>query len=462
MNPAYKRFIQGVGSNLLGPANTIFLQLLGIPLFLTYWGLEVYGEWLLLIAVTQYLSILHQGSATVAANSMTMYVGEDNRKAALSIYHSALAASGLIFAVGTAVIMLGVFFLDFEQMLNLGALGRDEYRWILLVLLLNFGANQFSGIEGHLFRCESQYPKGQLYTASFTFLGNIAVFSVLPFGGGPLEAAIAQLVISLIGLFVIFTVTRKLFAWVNFVGFFASLTHMRELIRPAAGYIAYGLSNAIPLQISVTLVGIVLGPSMVALFSTVRTLSRLILIPGMLMTNSAWPEFSTALSRGEKDLTRQLFRRVIALTFWVSVIVGAGMLVVSEPVYMTWTKNEIPFDFTLFAILLFLAVFSGVLNTVATLPVSVNKHEMMAVKFILVAAASIAVGYGFLSESGLISFACVLSADTILRCWIAMREAQGIIDDDPKSIVKYVMFHSKSDIVGACARLLSRRKQGSG
>ena len=73
-----KRLIQGMGANFLGQIINMASRVLLVPLFLTAWGVEVYGEWLILTSIGAYLFLTDLGGQLYIINRLTQaYALED-------------------------------------------------------------------------------------------------------------------------------------------------------------------------------------------------------------------------------------------------------------------------------------------------------------------------------------------------------------------------------------------------
>ena len=79
------RLFSGGLANIFGQIVTVIIQLISIPLLLAYWGVNLYGEWLLLSAIPVYLSMSDLGFGSVAANQMTMLMAKGDKKSALEV-----------------------------------------------------------------------------------------------------------------------------------------------------------------------------------------------------------------------------------------------------------------------------------------------------------------------------------------------------------------------------------------
>jgi hypothetical protein len=57
-----------------------------VPVLASRWGLELYGQWLLLATLPQFLSMSDLGFATAAGTRMTMAVARGDRDEALRLF----------------------------------------------------------------------------------------------------------------------------------------------------------------------------------------------------------------------------------------------------------------------------------------------------------------------------------------------------------------------------------------
>src|SRR5580700_10091621 len=83
-------------------SNTI-IQLVQVPVFLHFWTVPLYGEWLLVNSVPTYLSFSTVGFGTVAGNEMTMMVARDDHASALRVFQSCW---WLISGICSAIILI--------------------------------------------------------------------------------------------------------------------------------------------------------------------------------------------------------------------------------------------------------------------------------------------------------------------------------------------------------------------
>src|ERR1700712_3666207 len=87
-NAIRKRMMLGFLSNWVSRLAGTIIQLIQVPVFLHFWNLPLYGEWITLNAIPSYLSFSSIGFGTVAGNEMTMLMGRDDKDAALRVFQS--------------------------------------------------------------------------------------------------------------------------------------------------------------------------------------------------------------------------------------------------------------------------------------------------------------------------------------------------------------------------------------
>ena len=73
-----RRILHGLGANAYGQLVVIVIQLAGVPILLRAWGMQLYGEWLILAAIPTYLSMADLGFSQSAATTRPCKPRADN------------------------------------------------------------------------------------------------------------------------------------------------------------------------------------------------------------------------------------------------------------------------------------------------------------------------------------------------------------------------------------------------
>src|SRR5277367_4383104 len=83
-----RRLMLGFLTSWVAKLSSTIIQLIQIPVFLHFWSVPLYGEWMIVNSIPAYLSFSNGGFGSVAGNEMTMLVARDDRAAALRVFQS--------------------------------------------------------------------------------------------------------------------------------------------------------------------------------------------------------------------------------------------------------------------------------------------------------------------------------------------------------------------------------------
>src|ERR1700721_1446553 len=83
-----RRLIVGFGANTFSRLSITLTQIFSVPVFLSHWGVHLYGEWILLNTIPSYLGLSDVGFGSVAGNEMTMLAAAQNFEQALVVFQS--------------------------------------------------------------------------------------------------------------------------------------------------------------------------------------------------------------------------------------------------------------------------------------------------------------------------------------------------------------------------------------
>ena len=165
-------------------------------------------------------------------------------------------------------------------------------------------------------------------------------------------------------------------------------------------FLAFPTGGVASVQGMTMVVGLVLGPLGVAVFNPMRTLSR----PAYLLTdaikNSVWQELSAAYGR-ELGLARKLHRTACQASLWLALFVSIGLAISGQRIFALWTHGRIVMDVPAFYILLGVVLVNSVWNTSSAVSLAGNKHQRLAVVYLVCTSASLFLAYPLILNLGL-------------------------------------------------------------
>ncbi|MBN1548313.1 MAG: lipopolysaccharide biosynthesis protein [Syntrophaceae bacterium] len=390
------RIFHGLAANSFGQMVTIIIQVISVPLFIRFWGVHLYGEWLVISAIPAYLALTDIGFGSVAANEMTMLVSKENRQEALEVFQSTWIFICIASALLGGLILAGIWTLPLERWLKLSLLTHRNFGVVtsLLAIYVLFGLQ--GGLLQAGYRCEGNYARGVLAGNILRLIEFASVTVGVCLGAGVIITALIFLTMRLIGTAFVYLDLKKYAPWVHFGVQWVRYPLIRRLAQPAVAYMAFPIGNALSLQGMVIVVSSILGPVAVVVFSTVRTLTRFALQVMGMINNTVWPEISMAYGAGDKGLMRRLHRGSCQASVWLSGLAVLALSLVGREIMKIWTDGKVIPDPLFLHLMLFVIVANSLWYTSSVIHVAINKHRNMAVAYLLGTSTSLALAYYFL------------------------------------------------------------------
>ncbi len=414
-----KRLIQGIGANFLAQIITLATRVLLVPLFLTVWGVKVYGEWLLLTSVVAYLSLTDLGGQLYIINRLTQAYALGDLPQFRKILHTGLA----LFLILPLAVFLG--FLGLMQVFPPGSLlqititSRQVVFLVLAVLAFQFVFSLPQGILLGVYRAVGLLPRGVMLTNIMQLLALILVALGLWLHGGLIAIACLQLLPYLgVALVAGWDLNRRFPQFRLFSLGEADLSLGLSFVRPSLDFFGIQMSQAFSIQGTVLVVGMLLGPVQVVVFSTMRTIVNLIRSFFELPSHAAWPELTRLDAQLDEEKFFLLFRAIFRATLIAAVIFMAIFHFWGENIYHVWLRKTVAYQqrvMDLFLIYMgeYLVWFTCCHPLMAT-----NRHRTLA-KMLLVSSA-LNLGLAYLGGRHLGLPGVILGmiiGDLLLPCW---------------------------------------------
>lgn len=378
----WKRFLKGLGANAFGQVVTIAVQVISVPIFIHFWGVEQYGEWLILSSVVMYFTMSDIGFSSAAASEMTIQVSQGDRQAAVSIFQSVWVLIDIIILGIFLLLLSTIWFIPFTDWLHFTHIGRLEAIGVILLLAMEALFGQHIGIALAGFQCDGHYDIGILFFNVVRLIAFCAISVAVCLGASPLIAAFTLFCIFGMGTVGMLLDLQRRSPWLIFGFQHAQFSSLKRLAFPAIASMGFPVGQAIIHQGMTVVIGVTLGSASVSLFSVLRTLSRIAWQMLNIVTNSIRPELSVAFGTDNLHLARILHRRSCQIAFWLSLSMVTVLLFMGKWIFTTWTNNRIPFDSSLFQLMLLVIVANSLWNTSQAVPLSINQHQPVAIRYL--------------------------------------------------------------------------------
>jgi len=367
-----RRVVAGMGANAFGQSVSVGIQLLSLPIFLHHWSTSTYGAWLLISAIPAYLSMSDIGMVPAVGNRMTIAMGRNDAEKATVLLQSATAMLSIVCAA-MALILIPTF-------VSIPLPGNQELdsRIALIALSLGIFASLFGGLAEAVFRAISKYPLGASLGNVVRLVEWLGALIGLAIGGNFASVALGSFTARLLGTVMLIVIARSSAREIKWGIRFAHLAEIKALLKPALAFTLFPIANALSFQGITLLVGTLVGPTAVTIFSAYRTIARVAVQVSGTFGSALWPEFSHLFGRGGVSAINALYLRSARISSVAAAALSIALFVSGPLLLKLWTGGAILFDRKLMALMLVYSAVGGSWHIPRTLLMATNHHTRLA------------------------------------------------------------------------------------
>ncbi|HIF9217881.1 TPA: hypothetical protein ACX6QF_003415 [Photobacterium damselae] len=368
MNDIFKNIIKGVISGSFGVIISLVIQLLSLPLFIHYWGMDRYGEWLIIYALPFYLSISDFGLVNVYVNKAGAFFAIKRLKLVQVYFTTALYT----------LIPIGMFIGILILSINVNMIDKKSIFICSFLLVVYSFCSFFNNFICNFFRATRKFHIGSYLLNITRLLDFVVTVITLAFHGDEVELAIVLVVCKFLSVLISFLLFKKINKWCSFDFKFYSNKLFKLNIIKSISYFLIPLSQMTINQGLMFSIGITIGADKVVIFNSVRVFCRLLL----LMTNVLTAACRQEINRAYFLLAYSDFYRIIAklkkTNFILCFSIGFLMVFLGRDIILLWTSNKVDVSFSFILIIMIGVVFNSLSLVNLSILTSINKHNMIA------------------------------------------------------------------------------------
>ncbi|MBG6236983.1 O-antigen/teichoic acid export membrane protein [Pedobacter sp. CAN_A7] len=350
------RLISGSVASWIHIGITLVTQIALVPLYLTYWNIETYGLWLAVLSLGTLLTALDFGYQEYLGFEF-LKIGKDNRLM-MSKYLSSGSLIGFtlaIFQIVVVIILLSFGTLPSPFETGMALLGKNEIYQAGIILLIQsitwLLTGSISGIINRALSTYGYYPRMAWWGVFVSVTTNLTPAIMVIQGYSLLETGVMVGVVKvLIEIPIYYDRFRLLhreriryvkpslkIGWATFLqSFFLSITGLLENMRQQGARL---------------LITPFTGAAGLAAFSTMRTGTNVAMQGLHTITNPLMPDFMRFLHDRDQARCEIAFGTIWMITVSLLAPAFVCLQVFIGPLFVTWTRGNIPFNPWLFAIL---------------------------------------------------------------------------------------------------------------
>lgn len=380
-------------------------QLLLIPFFISFWGPEYYGEWITITIIPSMLSFAELGFGSAAANTFVLRYASGDKQGAANMGKNGFGIISLTVIVAfflSILIMTGLWqYQIFEKLVIDETDALYTVSILMFARLLNFYLQFF---EAH-YRAARKAALSMNLISAYRVLKILAALGVLLAGKGIVMLALTDLILTVVFLpFFAWLARRTLSLHKTYKGKFRK-NDMKQIVLKGFGFFLFPVWQAIYFQGTTLIVRLVLGPVAVAVFNTVRTVSRSVNQMFSMVNATVFPELQFEIGAGRIVKARKILRMALGTVVLIA-LTGTVLLYFFGPwLYELWTQKALNPPPLMWNIFIFGILFSAIWDTQSVVFRAMNKPYELAVALVITSIFSVSLCYFLTGIYGLVGAA---------------------------------------------------------
>jgi len=373
-----KNIIAGTGNQAIN----VICRLIQVPLLLSVLGTSEYGRWIVLSSIPSILSMSNIGFGSVAANDISISIAANNIKKAKEIYSTTLI---IIIGIVVNIFLISLIasnFINFSGFLGVSNTREREIQYAFIFLALNVLINFPNEVFSSRFRAARMANVSIAISGFRPLVDLIAISFVVRFSTTFDDLSLALLTTSVIYLFFIQQWSRKVMPCLSFSFKFVKFENFYSLFTKGLSFQLFTLGNILQLQGTIFVIQFILGPTYVALYSSIRTLTGIVNQALGMINQATWPEFTHLLGKSDYGRAARL-HRIGSLICYLLAFFGFFLLaILGQYIYNIWTLKNLNLPFHLLIVFLLPIPISAASACSHSVIAACNQHEQLAVRFL--------------------------------------------------------------------------------
>lgn len=457
MSNVFRRILKGSGANAMTLTAKSFEQLFLIPILLSAWSVELYGEWLLITAIPVYFAMSDLGFVQAGSNELARRASQESEENVTRFFREFTAAftgwSLMLFALFCAAALL----MPLNEWLGLSIMTSSEASavFLALVLVALVSTNNDALLAG--LRVRRLFHVGLLIRAIGAYARIILTFILVFFlDGAPVEVALLNLILRIVE----YGTCQILLHRLHLPPSFAIFARRQNRLMP---YLLIGLemmlmpaAYALSLQGTTILVGTIVGTVAVAAFNTHRTLARMATTVLNMFVRPLRAEAGLLQRPEDVPALAALLNRLSRITFWLSICLAVPLILFGETFFTYWTHGSIPFTETIFALLLMASVIEGIWNIAGSIRLGSNRHRPIVWGFLILSVLGLGLSALLGHLAGTIGIAFSLVLVNLAMCMFTIIVTSSLLDQSVGAYLANLVKPPISEVTGI-ARMIRRR-----
>ena len=343
-----KRIFSGFIANGYSQGVTIFSQVVLVPFFISNWGIELYRDWLILIAIPMYITLSDMGFSNAAASRMCMLAGKKHDKEVMTTFVSAWYLAVLLAVALSRLLFLIFFVLQVTGTYNFTVITSGTARAGFALYVVYVFLTVLSTSMVAVYKYAQRYSLSVYINNTARLLEAVSTVVLLLLKKDLIAVIVCMILVRLTGLCILALVAKKIVPFFSLGMAYFSIQKIKELASSSLHFSLFSTSVNLFPQAFLIALGTAFSSQVVVAYTMMKTLSRF----GFQVLNSYNTSLTVEISHltGKKDwakifsLIEKSFYYFIAFAI-IYILIG---LYAVDDIFRLWSRQNVEVDHILF------------------------------------------------------------------------------------------------------------------
>lgn len=456
------RILKMLGALFTGMGLTVITQLLLPPAFLHFYGVNRYGEWLVLSGTLGYLSTLNFGVTTYASNELTMLYKRGENEKYRQLQGSTLALSLGMITFGVLLSAL-VFVIPIAKLLHLSTMTQSEVALTAFVLGLQTMVAIIAGYYNSLFMVIEEAHRGLTWGNVRFFGGTVAAVVLAVFRVRFSTLAIGQfLLVFLLTVVSVYDLKRRMGDLpLGLKG--ANWKTAKSIIAPSGQFGMILAQQFLIFQAPLIMLQWIVGPTVVVLFSTSRTILSTARQSLAKVTNAIAPEITLSYAHQNMKRLLNIFHYSEKVVFAGIPITNLGAYLFAPVLLQVWLRRPTLFDSYTYGLMALISGAMSMRDHKQFFQFSTNQHKRLSIIVFFSNLLMIVLSIPLTIKLGLNGFLYMWLLSELAQMGLIYFENKKLFNDDPSiSMIPVLKLGAVMAVsLPVCAVMLAYARQHS-
>lgn len=331
-------------TNMFGTYSYVVVNILNglvlIPLFLKYFGVELYGAWLATSGMISMFALLEGGINQVITQRLALSYSRNKQVSFRLVFSSGLIINTMV--VLGMILLGGIFSKTFQYFIHTST---SNYRVLSNSIILATLGVALTLYQNTLF--SPLYAWQRTFTAgiinSGTSILGIVINLILLFNGaGIISISISLFLNGLIGfLLAIFSVSKQMRARYGKGWFILKIRHTKFILKKSAPLYLNTVINTISGNIEPVIIAGYVNSAAVVMYNVTYKLISMAGLPINAIAGAIMGSASHLFGQNDRDKQKSVVQTVVSLHTIVSVIVIVALVVINKDFIRVWVGQNL-------------------------------------------------------------------------------------------------------------------------